>query len=837
MDGDRVTYVVDGQTKTVPVGNAAKAEALWQRRGQSFQVVSAPVDPAEGDAGRVPAFADYQAPEAAPEPTPSPAEPDEPPSVWESLVRGARDTASMSWDDEAGGFGAWLHSLGEDDLQGKRTTERGTGAPLSDQTTYEVERDLQRQRTREAEEAHPTAFTVGQGVGVVGTAAAPLGPAAKGASWGARAVKAAPAAGAWGFMSGLGATEEETSSGQFFDGLAGGEGAAVVGPVLGEAAHQLVAKATPWLRRLLTRGKGAKLDAKVLDEIRRQHGDEGVELARVFTSDTPEGAEMRRLVTQAESPERLDELGADTAKDVTDLLRKGSEIQGEETIGRKIRLTKRYLQRDQFLADNRHVLQAFAERVESGDPDAIAVGLRALEERHSPEVAELGRQMIEEGRQGELLRQAVRQVRPQQVDPQAVAGRIDQLVQEERQAVQEMLRKVAPGTREHTMLKKVDKEFLEYDLQTPPVYGPQRPGEQVDWGEVAASKWGRLDAVKREVQRVLDGQKHNSIEREALQGMEDRLRQALEDPSLAGPGAAANQVQRNRAYTVDIPEWKVREQSPARTFLTDATAERAADDPYRSQLVADAGKIRRLYEGGVPEGARPEYIETDPLTKLGRVLSTRADLGDALTDHVARDPHFRTLARDQRQAAGRVAGRIDERRAEAGAAARVNKMEEGLDPDNYSGGPSRVWATLTNLTPYGPQGRAALRAMTGKSGEPRLPGQVGRNIGRLEAQAGAGNELAGEAVDVALRRGRAPVRAAGFTGARIGAEATKDDSMGHETEANVEAALEAGKVPEPYASRLMQARHDGRLAAELYKLNGDDVWRTQVAPLLNEAGR
>lgn len=101
--------------------------------------------------------------------------PAEKPAWYESLARGAGQSASGYMGDEFGGLLAKLAAP-----ETVRTTRGMTGTPTG-QTSYDVERDAQRAENVEAEVANPNAYMAGEVGGAIATAAAPGGAAAKGA--------------------------------------------------------------------------------------------------------------------------------------------------------------------------------------------------------------------------------------------------------------------------------------------------------------------------------------------------------------------------------------------------------------------------------------------------------------------------------------------------------------------------------------------------------------------------------------------------------------------------------------------------------------------------------
>lgn len=231
-----------------------------------------------------------------------PIEEDEAPSdptttAFEAFMRGAGDTASFGFSDELSGLGGLL--AGDDSA---RTAGRGVGAPVDDRTEYQRARDEWRDVNEQALEEHPAAFRGGQATGVVGTAALPLSPAARGGSMAARAAAALPSAAAAGYLGGYGSSEAEAGTPEvFFDALGGAELSAALGPVVGEAAYRV--GQAPRAFREFAATFAPKVGRRAQRaQIETVHGPDVADMVYKAATDTPEGAATRAAVTRAENP-------------------------------------------------------------------------------------------------------------------------------------------------------------------------------------------------------------------------------------------------------------------------------------------------------------------------------------------------------------------------------------------------------------------------------------------------------------------------------------------------------------------------------------------------------
>jgi len=195
-------------------------------------------------------------------PTVTPTAPEkEKPGVFRSMVEGAGQGATAGWGDEilAGAINLGQKAGLVGPTQG--SLQQGEGQPSS----YDQLRDIARDQTKEAKEAHPVAF----GVGKVGGALIPASKAFKGVSTIGQAAKAG---GALGAVQGLGEGEGDAVDQALSTGV--GAGAGALGGVVGQAAAPYIAKSIEKVGETII-GGGArqlqeiagKMDTKVVKDV------------------------------------------------------------------------------------------------------------------------------------------------------------------------------------------------------------------------------------------------------------------------------------------------------------------------------------------------------------------------------------------------------------------------------------------------------------------------------------------------------------------------------------------------------------------------------------------
>jgi len=751
---------------------------------------------------------------------------------YESLLRGAGEMASMNLGDEAAGAGAMLADT--DDREYK--SGRGFSAPVDEQRSSRTEgRNQYRADDAGAQGDNPLWYLAGQGAGLAGTAALPVGRAAGGATMLARAARAAPVAAGMGAIAGYGASESDEGVDQAFDALGGAEVGTVAGPIAGEVAHQVATKGAP-----IVRGAGNWLRGREANRVEAAHGP--LAARRALEAADPESASgkyIRRQLSAGESPEALEAHARAVTDDVSAIAKHGDVIQSAETIAEKTRTAQRYMETDE-------------------------------------------------------------------VDPNSVVGHADALAAEAKQQIQDMLQGVAPGTDDYRLLKRLEKDFSEYDLQggvqlpgnaplpreagaragvmeggveLPPYVGnegstmipparraragkpaavepePAAEGATSDRPaisppppsdasyELAGNKWSRVDQLKRELQRKLKDVRFNSPEVEQLHALEERLRTSLEDPEMWGQGAAGYQQQVNRAWKDTLSLEQTRDLNPRREFMSDYRGlPSASERSFRSLPEGDLSAIHGTLErAGTPDGEQA-------LWKLGEMADRRAKLGQALTDHIEPNPALRSRAAEQEQLAGRVRERVGQREGEARMAQAMTGAERNL-PD--PGLVDRALGWVMGLGEKAPGGVGTAMQIARPPG--RTLGQRARVIGQLERQLEV--NPSNSATRDALDRITSPIRdtghardAAAGTVGRLGAETGYRDDLddaleqlqkrgkGQEIEEQIEEQLDTDPtLLGPFAQQLAQARDNGTLGVELHRLNSDETWRTKVRPALQQA--
>jgi hypothetical protein len=227
---------------------------------------------------------------------------------------GTADGASMGFADEASGLGAWLASkFNGGDIP--RASGRGVDAPISDTTDYEAGRNEFRADEDAAANEHALAYRGGQGVGIVGTAMAPIpggqalgrvtarvAPRVAGAliergvgetlanglgRVAQRAAVAAPTGAALGALNAAGDSEASLTRnpGQLRDDVVhGAEMGALAGPIVGEGVHQAMK-----VPGAIARGIG-KANTAIGDAFGRGANKEAVAAAG------PQGNDTRKLM-------------------------------------------------------------------------------------------------------------------------------------------------------------------------------------------------------------------------------------------------------------------------------------------------------------------------------------------------------------------------------------------------------------------------------------------------------------------------------------------------------------------------------------------------------------
>ena len=590
-------------------------------------------------------------------------------------------TNAFNFGDEEQGFGAWLAdtdagaaiasglglrpSAEEDPNMPGRQFGRGMNAELDPRSSYEVFRDRKRAQQEQAAREHPLEY-YGSQAGIETLASLPLLALPGGAAASAgrastmlqRGKQAAKAGALTGFISGAGHSTAELDE----DPLAVAEDAAwgagigaVTAPIVGEAFHRglkVIPKAATATRNLMVRREA--------DRIRAAHGDEAAERALAAANPASEpGREIRANVLGAELPEVKQ---AQTARVERALTEMGP---GQRTRAQAARAADPDV-RDEYTRTLESQLKQIGPKVEQlelarkgKDP--------ALIDRHTREVtdaltsARAARDKIEaKSTIHEKMLKARDYMARDQADPQTVIESADTLAREARGKVEEMFANTEKGTEEHRLLGRILPYLREYDH--PIAVNDPTPHD------LAASKYARLDQVKRDLQKNLKHVKFKAPETEALNRIESGLRENLERPDLWGEGTAAMQVSHNRAYHRLLQMEQARDGRGM--FYTDVRGiPSAAEDNYRALPEGDEGEVKRALEGAADIEREKEYwfLREHP--------QREAELGDALTRHpVRQNPELQALARQQAQDAATVRRVTDERLAQARAAQAYDRL-------------------------------------------------------------------------------------------------------------------------------------------------------------------
>ncbi len=255
----------------------ARAEALLAKHGRKTQ--------AAGPAPAAPPTPGHAGPAQAPAPAKPQAAPQAPQVVsgFESAARGVGQGLTSDFGEEASSaIASGAHKLftGEGDIP--RSATRGSRAPLSDRTDYDVIRDAERADNAAAREANPELYVAGEiggaalqtpltglgGRAVQGTRAGLVAngllkaPKALGA--GGKLLRGGASLAAQGGVMGAGASEAQDAAGVAKDAATG----AVVNTALGGALHtgaKLVGGAVDKAKRLRQIGTARRLRAAGID--------------------------------------------------------------------------------------------------------------------------------------------------------------------------------------------------------------------------------------------------------------------------------------------------------------------------------------------------------------------------------------------------------------------------------------------------------------------------------------------------------------------------------------------------------------------------------------------
>lgn len=665
----------------------------------------------ERDPAYQPPPADAPAPSTAASPPPQI-------GAGEAFGRGAGSGASMGFGDEAAGFGGWL--AGQDaDFRGREDFEKarvprgaaGFSATPEIQSDYRAEQSRYQGEDDAAEEQHGTAYGLGMGLGVAGTAALPLGNAAKGATWGQRAARAAPAAAAWGGLGGLGGSREDTASGKFFDTLAGAEMGGVGGSVLGEGVHQLLTRYSRPLRSFLRElpGLGGQAQAnRYIAKIREMHGDEAAEMAARMIDDSPEGAELRRLVTAGESPDTL--LGHQEAvsEGLSDVVKTGDRVRAEEGVAGKHRAIAEHLDAAESAGATAEPPRWMPPPSDTPTIPAPPPKLEPTQQGARPsDLVEPGHPMF--GKRGPASDLAT--LPP----PRDTIGDIEAILADEYQVNEDSAVRTA-----------INRSRRAIETYRNKAADPAAKG-------ALANDFETLDQLKRELQREASGlakrRRRDSIFID--QSAAEPIRQMLLDEERWGKAAVAIQRRENEAWSARLKAAK------GERGVLEHDIERSKQTPYvMSQRANREGVFPLVDSVGDPK-------MSDKVSDFEAMLRSEGGLQRAMTEHRPPGDALSMAAGRSSQTADSIMERISQRRAESGAAEGLKAAETGLRSGGFD--PSAA-AAATPKSGFLSEAMGLLRG--------QAPTQTGRELGRLEAQASAGNRSAQSGVNELLMRPR-----------------------------------------------------------------------------------
>jgi hypothetical protein len=209
-----------------------------------------------------------------------------------------------------------------------------------------------------------------------------------------------------------------------------------------------------------------------------------------------------------------------------------------------------------------------------------------------------------------------------------------------------------------------------------------------------------LDSMKRHLQREVKRAKDPSL-REALKDLQEKFRTHLEDESIYGAGATAQQ-EINRK----LSEWIANDGVFSGLFQS-KTGRRSTVDPWVDHMAFDASKTRRwLKQTGTADGRILDDVIDQQIAGLEDVFSTIAkhyDLPDDVLEKLARLPDVTRSLR----------GTVDEVRQTAGARNAWQALQDASGPrllEKMVGGGGGVAASVAG----GPLAALAVGAVSAR---------------------------------------------------------------------------------------------------------------------------
>jgi hypothetical protein len=641
--------------------------------------------------------------------------PEEPPpdvSKLQSFGRGAQNALSLGWDDE----GAGMVDAGMDAAQSavhrmfpgiapevmQRTLGRGfvgegEESKLDPRSGYELGRDRAREEHDKAKTANPGTYFAGQVAGGVAQSA-PGFAIAPGATMLARAAQAMPINAALGALYGAGESAPDGPGGNTddvpLDALEGGVVSAVAGPVLGETAHQAL-KVPGAVANFVRRQMGTTPPARVTPirpEIRAQYDGAGPQIQAADDLTRPDAVDLRQLARAGADDEaigkhaeglrtRFDEL----AREATPLGPSADDPKAQELAAAALRTDLEHLWPERELA------------LRGADPQVIEKHAREIQQKVSDiwKATDSVKWTEDITSKGPLVSKLLQRDR---IDPGSVITEAQRVAGNVTDAIEGLKAGgyAEQGTPDGNLLVKLGKEAKEFQAGSP---------TDMRWGfgspyDEAGKYFLRLDQLKREFQRHLVNarERRDSLIVNELEGIEEMLRNHLEDPKKWGRGTAALQEVRNRAWR-DRLLLKSKNADPNRLFLSDASGQPSAD-PYRPLLEGDpAGLVRILKNAG-------EFTGSNETAALRRWAQREAQLADALSDHIDPDPELRKAASIAKQRAKEIGEILDTRMKEASAARGLEQPGPKLARD-----PAKLVSLVRSVKDFGSaEDVAALRA-------------------------------------------------------------------------------------------------------------------------------
>jgi len=841
----------------------------------------------------------------------------------EAALRGAADVASFARPDEAFASGAAdrashehlginklvdpvLRMFGVDIPENVEPYERDTTRALTPDEDYRQERsafealaardratggtfrDAQtswREEDKRALAERPLEFRSGQvGAGLL-TAAAPMGPALKGAKGLALAGRIGAGGATSGSLYASGETEEEDLLDQARDTVVGGGSGALA--ALGTAGLikggigtvKAIPQAARWVGDKWTQA-GAKVHGMTMPT-------ELAEAGKRIVSNTPEGKALRTDVLAGEEAAYVPQV----TEELTNLQRAIDPVRDYANVSMKPEVIGKAIAEDfpRMVAPDevvkaraaRQAAQSAAEQsaakladLQKAARTAKAQATRALKAAEMAKragqgsrdpatraaVAEAEKKAAKLVKAAESASARAERARAQVAAREAKVTKVSESFedvalptsQEMAQAQQsaaydalssarsamEFLQKYHNGAGAARKLGRVLEELK-------PMFGK---GSQGAGPESARDMFIAIDKLKRGVGELLqsDDQTIRAVAKETY----EPLRRSLEDAALWGESAAGKQMRTNEAYTKAITAEKA---GFPGAFLSPSPSERITDNT-RNLMVGDTSKIGGFMRGlGTDEAA-------SKLDLFKTSVRAQADLADTLAREYEVPSDLLQLAQRGKQFAGSLDSTLERATREATAARTMKALEEAAARDiglmgtvrkvlPHPAQAGRVLATgeremarrAAAQPPPVPNAQAeALRALAGRSTD-ALAGRMGGGFAvpsrAVTAAADMPDEQPGGIIDA---EGEFTPDPTADAAAEQEQREALDMTRGHELEVKVREVIDV--QPDyfgEYADRLIDAADSedpNALAAELKVIaEQDEDFRTKILPSLQGA--